>query len=100
MQKSCFSIGVSCNFRSYFLLGNRCSNDYPYAFMWGEYCCKTELEENNNFVACDGGPISINSVCCKDNEYEKCPHIGGCKNNRGMNVCQKRVSIKYRSMNY
>ena len=54
--------------------------------MWGEYCCKTKLEKStqNNLAECDGGQISINSVCCEDNEYEKCPHIGGCKNNRGI----------------
>ena len=65
--------------------------------MWGEYCCETELEAtaNHNFAACDGGPISINSVCCEDNKYEKCPHIGGCINNRGINCCQKRAFIKY-----
>ena len=56
--------------------------------MWGEYCCKTEVENTaqNNLYECDGGPLSINSICCEDDLYEKCPHIGGCKNNRGMNA--------------
>ena len=27
-------------------LGSRCPNSYPYAFMWGKYCCKTENEDS------------------------------------------------------
>ena len=72
-------------FWSIFYLEIKCSPAYPYAFMWGEYCCKTEWEgtSENNLDACDGSLISINSICCKDNQYDKCPNMVGCKNNRG-----------------
>ena len=54
--------------------------------MWGEYCCKTEWEDtvNSSIIACDGSKISVNSICCEDNQYQKCPKKEGCQNNRGM----------------
>ena len=82
----------SGNFLLYFSLVDRCSSAYPFAFMWGEYCCKTESEKitQSNLAECDGGHISINSVCCEEDQYEKCPHMGGCKNKKGMHICHKR----------
>ena len=65
--------------------------------MWGEYCCKTEEEDESsgNFFECDGGSIAINSVCCKSNDYQKCPDTGGCKNNRG-----KPLNVTYIEFHY
>ena len=76
------------------VLGSWCPRLYPYAFMWGENCCKTAKEDDStsnlqlpfNFDGCDGSPLSLNSVCCKNNEYEKCPGTGGCKTNKGITV--------------
>ena len=54
--------------------------------MWGEYCCKS-AEEGQIFFpfdGCNGMSLSLNSVCCKDNEYQKCPGAGGCQNNMGI----------------
>ena len=86
---SYFPTSLRCNFLPYFSSVDKCSDTYPYAFMWGEYCCKSESEKStqNNLPECDGGHISIDSICCKDDQYEKCPHIGGCKNNRGKHIC-------------
>ena len=53
-----------------------CPNDFPYAFMWGEYCCKSAKD-------CDDVEISMDSVCCKNNDYQNCSDTTGCKNNRG-----------------
>ena len=27
---------------------------------------------------CDGGDLSIDSVCCEENDYHSCPHDEGC----------------------
>lgn len=63
----------------------RCPRQFPYAFMWGTHCCKHELENNspNGISECDGGPLSLNSLCCKDNAYQKCRDEKGCHNRRG-----------------
>ena len=65
--------------------------------MWGEYCCKTEWEgtAENNLAACDGGLISINSICCEDNQYDKCPNMVGCKNNRGIQNWSGNTKISH-----
>ena len=60
--------------------------------MLGGYCCKSpeENEWNNidppvdpRFEGCDGSFLSLNSMCCKNNEYQKCAHPEGCANNKG-----------------
>ena len=68
------------------LVGTRCPDNYPYAFMWGAYCCKNAVEDNANakFGDCDGSTISLHSVCCKNSEYQKCSSTAGCRNYRGM----------------
>ena len=59
---------------------NPCTKDYPFAYLNGQYCCKTNQELENggrsNEVAsgtCDGIGFSIESTCCKGNKYLKCP---------------------------
>ena len=71
--------------------GIRCNNDYPYAFMWGKYCCKNDTEdiivERNkpgHIEGCDGGTLSIDSVCCTNNDMIKCSSEEGCRNKKGM----------------
>lgn len=53
----------------------RCPEAYPYAFMHGLRCCAS-LEENvwkdMYAVTCDGGPLYIDSLCCKNNDDVKC----------------------------
>ena len=58
-----------------------CTKDHPFAYLNGQYCCETNQEKINggtsNEVAsgtCDGIGFSIESTCCKDNKYLKCPH--------------------------
>ena len=68
---------------------NRCTKDHPFAYLNGQYCCKTNQELVNggtlNEVAsgtCDGIGFSIESTCCKDNKYLKCPYTQ-CKDYAG-----------------
>ena len=72
----------------FFPVVQSCPEKYPYAFMWGEYCCKS-AEEDRLYVpfdGCNGMSLSLNSVCCKHNEYQKCPGAGGCRNHRGITI--------------
>ena len=75
------------------VLGTWCPRHYPYPFMFGEYCCKTAKEEDLtvNFDGCNGSHLSLNSVCCKNSEYLKCPGTGGCKTNRGIYNCETLI---------
>ena len=61
-----------------------CPGTHPFAYLDGTYCCKYGVEKVDVAVGerCDGGTISLNSVCCKDNEHTPCP-IGLCKNLEG-----------------
>ena len=73
-----------------------CPKDFPYAFMEGDYCCKTQKENifidydelDHNMTAekslCDGALIHWSSICCQDNNYKKCPNNYKCKNGIGM----------------
>ena len=62
-----------------------CTMNYPFAYLNGDYCCKTNQElwygGNASEVAlgtCDGTGFSIESTCCNDHDYQKCPHPAGC----------------------
>ena len=70
----------------FLLVGTRCPDNYPYAFMWGAYCCKTRVEDDAkaNLKECNGSPISLHSVCCENSEYQRCSNVEGCINNRGI----------------
>ena len=70
------------------IVAKRCPSAYPYAFMWGQYCCKTSEEEESaiSFDECDAGLLSVNSVCCKNSEYQECPFLDGCTNNKGIQL--------------
>ena len=63
----------------YSFLDGRCPKDYPFAYLSGNYCCKTNQEKENGYPGlippntCDGIGFSIESTCCKDNKYLKCP---------------------------
>ena len=66
-----------------------CTKDHPFAYLNGQYCCETNQEKVNggssNEVAsgtCDGIGFSIESTCCKDDKYLKCPHTK-CKDYGG-----------------
>ena len=51
--------------------------------MDGDYCCKYDVEHveaGNEKPECDGGKISMASLCCKDHQHIKCPHKLGCVN--------------------
>ena len=70
-----------------------CTKDYPFAYLNGKYCCKYNQEKVNGGMnlnlskieqyrisievdsgTCDGIGFSIESTCCKDDKYLKCPH--------------------------
>ena len=58
--------------------------------MWGTHCCKSLLESNESkaetvFDGCDGGALSMDSLCCFNDEYIKCPSSSGCIGNKGSN---------------
>ena len=66
-----------------------CTKDHPFAYKNGQYCCETNQElvngGNSDEVAsgtCDGIGFSIESTCCKDHKYLKCPHTK-CKDYGG-----------------
>ena len=62
-----------------------CASEYPFAYLNGYYCCKTnqELQYGGSIAelmsgTCDGKGFSRESTCCKDHDYEECPHLKGC----------------------
>ena len=66
-----------------------CTKDHPFAYNNGQHCCETNQElvngGNSDEVAsgtCDGIGFSIESTCCKDHKYLKCPHTK-CKDYGG-----------------
>ena len=70
---------------NYSFEGSKCPSLFPNAFMWGTYCCKNKNESiaENHFDECDGSPLSIDSICCQNDEYIKCPSVEGCTGKRG-----------------
>ena len=73
----------------YSFLESTCTKDYPFAYNNGQHCCETNQElvngGNSDEVAsgtCDGIGFSIESTCCKDHKYLKCPHTK-CKDYGG-----------------
>jgi len=70
---------------------DRCSQDYPFAYLSGEFCCKTNQElkggdsrtpKEISSGTCDGIGFSMESTCCKDHDYQKCPYPGGCSDHK------------------
>ena len=59
----------------------KCPKTHPFVYAGGRYCCQYGFEHILQAYGenCDGGPISINSVCCKQFAYIRCP-TGVCKN--------------------
>ena len=62
-----------------------CASEFPFAYLNGDYCCKTnqELWYGGNTLevasgSCDGKGFSIESTCCQGHNYQKCPHSAGC----------------------
>ena len=51
-----------------------CPETNPFAYYNGDYCCSTEYEKvySPDGLKCDGGKISLDSLCCKGNAV-KCP---------------------------
>ena len=55
--------------------------------MWGTYCCKNNTESRaiDHLKECDGSSISMDSLCCQNDEYIRCPSNEGCTGSRGNN---------------
>ena len=67
-----------------------CTMNYPFAYLNGDYCCKTNQElwygGNASEVAsgtCDGTGFSKESTCCNGHDYLKCPNPEGCEDFNG-----------------
>ena len=78
-----------------FLADNECTKDYPFAYLNGQYCCETNKElvsgGSSNEIAsgtCDGIGFNIESTCCKDNKYLKCPHEQCVTRHEGIRLCK------------
>ena len=56
-------------------LGSPCPQDVPYVYHNGDYCCKYNYEKVHEPQGelCDGGPIGIDSLCCVDDNFRRCP---------------------------
>ena len=79
--------------------------------MWGTQCCKNEYEAtykgskekyydySDNFDQCNGNLISLDSVCCGNDEYINCPNAYGCTGSRGIKNYyiwySQRISIEH-----
>lgn len=53
--------------------------------MWGKYCCETKTEGTSSIPidGCDGGELSMSSICCEQNNHQECLHNEGCVDSEG-----------------
>ena len=79
-----------CSIEQALFSEKNCTVDYPFAYLNGDYCCKTNQElwygGNPEEVAsgtCDGTGFSKESTCCKGHDYLKCPNLEGCEDFNG-----------------
>ena len=49
-----------------------CPSNYKYAYLSGDYCCRTNKEKIGSGDLCDGSEIGIYSRCCENNYFVKC----------------------------
>merc|ERR1711981_784352 len=62
-----------------------CPASHPFVYHDGDYCCSTSIEKEDKArdgERCDGGPISLGSLCCQNDDYKKCP-TALCNDYRG-----------------
>ena len=99
-QKSSFKVTYEWNksliFAIVFAASNTCPSDYPFAYLNGAYCCRTNRERTdkdgnpdgypNEITSgtCDGIGFTRESRCCEKNAYFKCPDVNGCSDYPGM----------------
>ena len=54
-----------------------CPTTHPYAFSGGRECCKTQKEANfghpQSVAACDGSALDLQSDCCENGAFIRCP---------------------------
>ena len=62
-----------------------CPASHPYAYLNGDYCCKTKEERPNGGLqseiddgTCDGVDFNLESTCCNNSDYTPCPDPNGC----------------------
>ena len=54
-----------------------CPLSHPYAYSDGDYCCWSNKEKNDpsaHGALCDGSAIGLDSKCCEEDRFTKCPH--------------------------
>ena len=81
-----------------------CASEYPFAYLNGYYCCKTnqELPYGGSIAeywsgTCDGKGFSRESTCCKDHDYKECPHLEGCYDfSEGKYICRYRILLDFK----
>ena len=62
--------------QSKFYLAGSCPSSHKYAYLNGEFCCRTNKEKigSKDGYLCDGSEIGIESRCCENDDYSKCAH--------------------------
>lgn len=50
-----------------------CPVSRPFAYLGGQYCCRTYKEKSEPNPPCTGLAITIDSQCCENNDYQACP---------------------------
>ena len=60
-----------------------CPESHPFAYYNGTHCCKSGFEKDESASqgeVCDGGPITLESRCCRNDEHIECSKGSNCRN--------------------
>ena len=74
---------------------NICPSSHPFAYLNGNYCCKTNKEKNephSDGELCNGSEISIESTCCEGDQHTDCPNPP-CQNGAYNKINTYRLSV-------
>mgnify|MGYP000519997248 CR=1 FL=1 len=59
-------IGVSPVFAGF------CPTAHPYAYKYGQFCCRTNKEADINSPECNNRVLRPSSTCCQEDRFERC----------------------------
>ena len=61
-----------------------CPATHPFAYLSGEYCCRTSKEKMHTAHGekCDGSMIGFDSTCCENDDHADCPTKGKVLNRK------------------
>ena len=76
-----------------------CPASHPYAYLKGDYCCKTSLEKiaSTAHEKCDGSMISFESSCCENDAWFTCSTKGSVDHSQPIIqkvICKRRRSAR------